>query len=65
MNCTLDMGDERQVTNSAQWYMYAGFTVMHPALERPYLMQIQPMQTDISHFEKTPGFQAVKQRMIR
>ena len=38
---------------------------MHPSLRRPVMTRIQPMHTDISHFEKVPSFDTVRRSILR
>lgn len=45
--------------------LFAGYTLMHPSLTRPYLMTEPPLHTDIIHYENIPGFPAVRQNILR
>ena len=38
---------------------------MHPSLSRPTFAYEQPMATDIKYLENKPGFDEVRERMIR
>ena len=38
---------------------------MHPYLERPSLVDKQPMYTDISHFEDYPEFREIRDAILR
>lgn len=38
---------------------------MHKSLPRPYLMRVQPMHTEVSHFEQVPGFESVLRRILK
>lgn len=42
-----------------------GYTLMHPSLSRPTFAYEQPMATDIKYLENKPGFDEVRERMIR
>ncbi|ELT96782.1 hypothetical protein CAPTEDRAFT_225126 [Capitella teleta] len=42
-----------------------GYVVMHKSLPRPYLMRVQPMHTEVSHFEQVPGFESVLRRILK
>ncbi len=44
---------------------FSGYTIMHPDLKRPSLMDQQPMYTDISHFEDYPEFREIRQDILR
>ncbi|XP_046344826.2 VWFA and cache domain-containing protein 1-like [Haliotis rufescens] len=41
-----------------------GFTIMHPSFERPIRTSVQPMHTDIRHFENYEGFEAVRDKIL-
>ncbi|WAR23918.1 CAHD1-like protein [Mya arenaria] len=43
----------------------SGYTIMHPTFTRPVKTNIQPMHTDIWHFENVPGFEEVRSNMLR
>ena len=38
---------------------------MHPYLERPSLVDKQPMYTDITHFEDYPEFHEIRDAILR
>ena len=38
---------------------------MHPSLERPIKTNVQPMNTDISHFEKYKSFDTIRKQILR
>ncbi|XP_074642229.1 VWFA and cache domain-containing protein 1-like [Tubulanus polymorphus] len=42
-----------------------GYTIMHPSLARPVKSQRQPMHTDILQFENYPGFESIRNNMLR
>ncbi|KAH3694838.1 hypothetical protein DPMN_082279 [Dreissena polymorpha] len=42
-----------------------GYTIMHPTFMRPIKTSMQPMHTDIWHFENVPGFEKVRSNMLR
>ena len=42
-----------------------GYTIMHPDLKRPMLVDKQPMYTDISHFEDDPEFEEIRDALLR
>jgi len=42
-----------------------GYTIMHPSFTRPIKTSLQPMHTDIWHFENVPGFEDVRSNMLR
>lgn len=42
-----------------------GYTIMHPSFTRPVKTSLQPMHTDIWHFENVPGFEDVRSNMLR
>lgn len=42
-----------------------GYTIMHPSFTRPIKTNLQPMHTDIWHFENVPGFEGVRSNMLR
>ena len=42
-----------------------GYTIMHPTFTRPIKTNIQPMHTDIWHYENVPGFESVRSNMLR
>ena len=46
-------------------FVISGYTVMHPYLERPSLVDKQPMYTDISHFEDYPEFLEIRDAILR
>ena len=41
-----------------------GYTIMHPSFQRPLRTSIQPMHTDIRHFEQHAGFHAVREAIL-
>ncbi|XP_012946227.1 VWFA and cache domain-containing protein 1 isoform X2 [Aplysia californica] len=41
-----------------------GFTIMHPSFQRPLRTNIQPMHTDIRHFEQHAGFHTVRSAIL-
>ncbi|KAK3089856.1 hypothetical protein FSP39_007106 [Pinctada imbricata] len=41
-----------------------GYTIMHPSFSRPVKTRIQPMHTDIWHFENYDGFARVRSDML-
>ncbi|CAH1774319.1 unnamed protein product [Owenia fusiformis] len=41
-----------------------GIAVMHPAITRPIQTIVQPMHTDIRHFETNRGFIAIREKII-
>ena len=41
-----------------------GYTIMHPSFTRPIKTNIQPMHTDIWHFENNDGFARIRSDMI-
>lgn len=41
-----------------------GYTIMHPAFNRPMKTRIQPMHTDIWHFENKDGFARIRSDML-
>ena len=43
----------------------AGYTIQHPAFQRPLRTNLQPMHTDIRHFEQHPGFDTVRRTILR
>lgn len=43
----------------------AGYTVMHPSFTRPVKTDVQPMHTDIWHFENNEGFARIRSDMIK
>lgn len=43
----------------------SGYAIMHPAFERPIRTNMQPMHTDIRHFEQHNGFEAVRSAILR
>ena len=49
----------------SHFLMKTGYVIAHPSLERPILMNIPPMYTEMAHYEMTPGFDSVQQRIIR
>lgn len=42
-----------------------GYTIMHPSFTRPIKTNLQPMHTDIWHFENIPGFEDVRSNILR
>ncbi|KAL4236844.1 VWFA and cache domain-containing protein 1 [Mactra antiquata] len=42
-----------------------GYTIMHPSFTRPIKTNLQPMHTDIWHFENVAGFEDVRINMLR
>ena len=42
----------------------AGYAIMHPSFRRPIRTNMQPMHTDIRHFESTPGFVSVRSMIL-
>ena len=38
---------------------------MHPTFTRPIKTNMQPMHTDIWHFENVPGFEDVRSNILR
>ncbi|XP_052058181.1 VWFA and cache domain-containing protein 1-like [Mytilus californianus] len=41
-----------------------GYTIMHPSFTRPVKTDVQPMHTDIWHFENNEGFARIRSDMI-
>ncbi|KAL5022166.1 hypothetical protein ScPMuIL_001321 [Solemya velum] len=41
-----------------------GYTIMHPSFRRPSKTHLQPMHTDIWHFENVDGFERIRSDMI-
>nr|XP_022322709.1 LOW QUALITY PROTEIN: VWFA and cache domain-containing protein 1-like [Crassostrea virginica] len=41
-----------------------GYTIMHPSFNRPMKTRIQPMHTDIWHFENKDGFARIRSDML-
>ncbi|ESO86641.1 hypothetical protein LOTGIDRAFT_128750, partial [Lottia gigantea] len=41
-----------------------GFTIMHPSFSRPIRTNIQPMHTDIRHFENVNGFELIRRSIL-
>lgn len=41
-----------------------GYTIMHPTFQRPLRTNVQPMHTDIRHFEQHSGFDAVRTAIL-
>lgn len=45
--------------------LFPGYTIMHPAFNRPMKTRIQPMHTDIWHFENKDGFARIRSDMLK
>jgi hypothetical protein len=43
----------------------AGYTIQYPAFQRPLRTNMQPMHTDIRHFEQHAGFENVRNTILR
>ncbi|CAG5123241.1 unnamed protein product, partial [Candidula unifasciata] len=41
-----------------------GYTIMHPSFQRPLRTSVQPMHTDIRHFEQHAGFLQVRSAIL-
>ncbi|XP_055956054.1 VWFA and cache domain-containing protein 1 [Patella vulgata] len=41
-----------------------GYTIMHPSFRRPMRTNIQPMHTDIRHFESVDGFELIRRNIL-
>lgn len=42
-----------------------GYTIMHPSFTRPIKTNLQPMHTDIWHYENVQGFEEVRSNILR
>ncbi|GAB1599475.1 VWFA and cache domain-containing protein 1-like isoform X3 [Argonauta hians] len=42
-----------------------GYTIMHPSFSRPIRTRLQPMHTDIRHFENVPNFAEIREAILR
>uniref|UniRef100_A0A2C9KVH0 Cache domain-containing protein n=1 Tax=Biomphalaria glabrata TaxID=6526 RepID=A0A2C9KVH0_BIOGL len=42
-----------------------GYTIMHPSFQRPIRTRVQPMHTDIRHFEQHSGFLEIRSAILR
>lgn len=42
-----------------------GYTIMHPSFSRPIKTRLQPMHTDIKHFENVPDFQRIRAAILQ
>ena len=45
--------------------IFSGYTIMHPSFTRPIKTNIQPMHTDIWHYENVQGFEEVRSNILR
>ncbi|KAK0046626.1 VWFA and cache domain-containing protein 1 isoform X1 [Biomphalaria pfeifferi] len=41
-----------------------GYTIMHPSFQRPIRTRVQPMHTDIRHFEQHSGFLEIRSAIL-
>jgi len=57
--------NEDKIKMNVHIIFLTGYTIMHPSFTRPIKTNIQPMHTDIWHFENNDGFARIRSDMIK